>query len=171
MLDIFAELLKERKPEAKVPVFYLSPLNPFPEVEQFIERCKLIYPIEIFKYSDSSMKPALAQFLADNPLVKLILIGVRRTDPNCEHLDYLQATDDDWPPCMRLHPLLDWDYNSLWGYILDKEVPHCVLYDHGYTSIGDRSNSSPNPLLLEKGQYRPAYELEDQDAERGGRHD
>lgn len=60
----------------------------------------------------------------------------------------------------------------------------CELYDYGYTSLGSTYNTFPNPLLrstasgtlvdggadsLPLGGWRPAWELEDEDAERAGR--
>ncbi|GAA5834614.1 hypothetical protein JCM9279_007060 [Rhodotorula babjevae] len=63
----------------------------------------------------------------------------------------------------------------------------CELYDYGYTSLGSTHNTFPNPLLRAPalpadstaasggdfphplGGWRPAWELEDEDAERAGR--
>ncbi|GAA5866764.1 hypothetical protein JCM3774_001793 [Rhodotorula dairenensis] len=60
----------------------------------------------------------------------------------------------------------------------------CELYDYGYTSLGSTHNTFPNPLLRSTasgtlvggvedstplGGWRPAWELEDEDAERAGR--
>lgn len=43
-------------------------------------------------------------------------------------------------------------------------MPYCVLYDQGYTSLGERGNTSKNEALrLPNGQYRPAYELAEEE--------
>ena len=36
-----------------------------------------------------------------------------------------------------------------------------MLYDQGYTSLGEKHNSVPNPELKLEDGYRPAYELQD----------
>ena len=37
---------------------------------------------------------------------------------------------------VKLNPLADWDYERVWQYIRDNDVPYNRLYDQGYTSIG-----------------------------------
>jgi len=37
---------------------------------------------------------------------------------------------------VKLNPLADWDYERVWQYIRDNDVPYNKLYDQGYTSIG-----------------------------------
>ncbi len=37
---------------------------------------------------------------------------------------------------IKLNPLADWDYERVWQYIRDNDVPYNKLYDQGYTSIG-----------------------------------
>ena len=77
-----------------------------------------------------------------------------------------------------MFPILDWDYCAIWSFLRKLELPYCSLYDEGFTSIGERHNSRPNPRLMigeeEEGnevqsnseKYRPAYELTDGDLER-----
>ena len=53
-------------------------------------------------------------------------------------------------------------------------MPYCVLYDMGYTSLGEQDNTIKNPhLKIESpdGQvsYLPAYELKDEAYERESR--
>ena len=37
---------------------------------------------------------------------------------------------------VKLNPLAAWDYERVWQYIRDNDVPYNKLYDQGYTSIG-----------------------------------
>lgn len=84
-------------------------------------------------------------------------------------------TDPDWPQVMRVNPLLEWDFSHIWDYLLMFKVPYCDLYDKGYTSLGNITNTKQNPDLLcydpvEKMQkYLPAYRLLDSAKERHGR--
>lgn len=71
---------------------------------------------------------------------------------------------------MRINPLLDWSCANIWEYILEKKVPYCSLYNHGYTSIGNTNNTVPNPhLKINDDTFKPAYELNDDALERAGR--
>lgn len=70
-------------------------------------------------------------------------------------------------------------------FIRHLRVPYCVLYDRGYTSLGGTTDTLPNPVLATEKtptvngtngasssstpQFRPAYELVDDDEERLGR--
>jgi FAD synthetase len=82
--------------------------------------------------------------------------------------------------CLNL--LLDKLTHSSLQFIRHLEIPYCSLYDEGYTSLGGTLDTHPNPVLLKKPlsptespaespkpQFRPAYELTEDDEERLGR--
>jgi FAD synthetase len=88
-------------------------------------------------------------------------------------MDDFAPTDKTWPQFMRVNPILDWTYSEIWFFIRLLQLPYCSLYDQGYTSIDDTSNTVPNKELLLISQsdndsktYLPAYRLRNQDAER-----
>lgn len=69
-------------------------------------------------------------------------------------------------------------------FIRHLDIPYCSLYDLGYTSLGGTTDTHPNPVLKadpetsahgkdhvspHEYEYRPAYELVDDDEERLGR--
>jgi FAD synthetase len=63
-------------------------------------------------------------------------------------------------------------------FIRHLKIPYCSLYDLGYTSLGGTTDTHPNPVLKAHGdaseemssqEYRPAYELVDDEEERLGR--
>ena len=75
---------------------------------------------------------------------------------------------------MRAHPILSWDYQQVWQFLVGFGLPYCKLYDMGYTSIGSRFDTEKNALLLRPdGTYKPAHTLvlnaRDAALERGGR--
>lgn len=70
---------------------------------------------------------------------------------------------------MRVFPILDWDYCAVWHFLRSFSLPYCSLYDQGFTSLGEKHNSQPNPQLKNEGEangYRAAYELTDGSLER-----
>lgn len=148
---------------------YVRPQDSFPEVDKFVEECRVRYPLQSEVY-DAPMKSALSLFIKKHPEVSAIFVGTRRADPYSENLKFMQATDDGWPRFVRVHPMLDWEYDDIWNVLRGTHTPYCVLYDGGFTSIGGTSSTIPNPALREpSGDYKPAYELENFDLERAGR--
>jgi 3'-phosphoadenosine 5'-phosphosulfate sulfotransferase (PAPS reductase)/FAD synthetase len=49
---------------------------------------------------------------------------------------------------MRISPILRWDYAAVWNCLRGADLAFCSLYAQGYTSLGLRSTSVPNPALL-----------------------
>ena len=75
---------------------------------------------------------------------------------------------------MRVNPILSWNYEDVWAFIRSLNIPYCILYDRGYTSLGSRQTTVPNPelqLIDENGKisYSPAYTLKKNSSERSGR--
>lgn len=68
-------------------------------------------------------------------------------------------------------PILNWNYNDVWDFIFQFNIPYCSLYDQGYTSIGNKSDTIKNPKLFnQKLQiYEPAFKLCNQNFERNSR--
>ncbi|KAI9327067.1 hypothetical protein DFJ73DRAFT_632278 [Zopfochytrium polystomum] len=154
-----------------VPTLYVMPPDPFPEVEEFVDRMAKRYNLNVMR-TTASMKDGLQSFLDAFPEVKAILLGTRSTDPYSERLQDFSPTDHGWPTVMRVNPVLTWSYKDIWTYLIDFSVPYCCLYDQGYTSLGGRSNTLPNPLLQNPDRpsgYDPARLLEDERCERNGR--
>ncbi|XP_053670638.1 FAD synthase-like [Anopheles nili] len=163
--------LKDAK---RIKCIYVRPRKPFDEIEEFVELCRDHYGITISTI-DGGIKAALELICKQDQQIKACIMGSRRSDPYCERLASFQQTDPGWPELMRINPLLEWTCEDIWSYIRDNNVPYCSLYDRGYTSIGDQSNTIPNPHLkveMANGDvtYLPAFNLRDADKyERAGR--
>ncbi|KAH8356504.1 hypothetical protein KR084_003543, partial [Drosophila pseudotakahashii] len=187
LLDLLMRFLRQENiSSGDIPMLYIKSGDSFTEIDHFVERCVRNYRVELVEY-EGSLKEALTHMSADMPRIRAVFVGSRNTDPYCQHLAPMQPTDNDWPPMMRLNPLLEWSYHDVWHYIHLNSVPYCSLYDRGYTSIGNRSNTIPNPHLrrpesqcdcdsdsvpacsCDPGGFRPAWELEDPTLERAGR--
>lgn len=87
-----------------------------------------------------------------------------------ENLHEVQATDNGWPKFIRINPILNWSYSLIWEYIDKYEIDYCKLYNQGYTSLGSRLKTLPNPkLVTENGTFLHARALKDATFERLGR--
>ncbi|KAI0158536.1 hypothetical protein BJ166DRAFT_592773 [Pestalotiopsis sp. NC0098] len=162
---------------ASLPVLlqaiYIRPASPFPEVDEFVAQTSKEYHLDLAT-SDKPMKQALAEYLQEMFDVKAVFVGTRRTDPHGADLIHFQETDGDWPRFIRIHPVIDWHYREVWGFIRALDIPYCPLYDKGYTSLGGTDDTHPNPVLKagdkeKSDQFRPAYELIEDHEERLGR--
>jgi FAD synthetase len=151
---------------------YIVPPNPFPAVTAFVQSSATTYHLALTQYA-APMRDAFASYLADFPTVRAIFVGTRRTDPHGARLTHFDPTDGGWPAFMRIHPVIDWHYADIWGFIREVGVEYCELYDMGYTSLGGTDDTHPNPALAVEdgggGKFRPAYELVEDEEERLGR--
>lgn len=173
LLHLVAAVWQRKSVSRPIQAIYFRTLDPFSEVEAFIQDAIKRYKVE-FTVIPGPIKQALALLLQCKPHVKAALMGTRRSDPYSESLSAFQITDPGWPQFMRVNPMLDWSYQDVWTFIKQLSVPYCTLYDLGYTSIGNRNNTGPNPNLRyidNNGvtRYKPAYCLLDDKGEREGR--
>lgn len=73
-------------------------------------------------------------------------MGSRKTDPYCENLDLFSQSDvkKGYPNFMRVNPILNWSYETVWNFIHAFEIPYCSLYEQGYTYLGNKRNTTKN---------------------------
>ncbi|KAF4461282.1 fad synthetase [Fusarium albosuccineum] len=159
-------------PPEKIQSVYIVAAHPFPEIDEFVETSSAEYSLEVARYV-LPMKKGLEIYLEERPSIKAIFVGTRRTDPHGEKLTHFDPTDAGWPSFMRIHPVIDWHYVQIWAFIRHLGISYCPLYDQGYTSLGGKKDTHPNPHLKKEGQngqgFRPAYELIEDYEERLGR--
>ncbi|KAL1303555.1 hypothetical protein AAFC00_006925 [Neodothiora populina] len=155
-------------------VYIVTP-HTFPQVEKFVESTTETYFLDLAHYK-KPMREAFEDYLQDKRSVRAIFVGTRRTDPHGGSLKYFDPTDRGWPSFTRIHPVIDWHYAEVWTFVRHLKIPYCSLYDLGYTSLGGTTDTHPNPALkasdeagASQEEYRPAYELMDDDEERLGR--
>lgn len=165
MLILFLAVIHEKFPNEKLSLdfkldsIYVNSEVPFKELEDFIEESSQYYYLDQFTIK-SSMKSGFEHYLkVVNPKVKAIVVGIRYADPYGADLQYEQKTDHDWPDFLRIHPILHWNYNEIWDFLIGCDLKYCPMYDMGYTSLGGIKNTIPNPNLLNKDNYYPAYRL------------
>ncbi|KAI1726777.1 putative molybdopterin binding domain-containing protein [Ditylenchus destructor] len=152
--------------------FHILHSDEFPDVVQFSQEISPKYKLEL-RQLNGPIRGGLAQLKADQPNVVAVLMGSRFTDPNGRYMNSkCEWTDADWPHLLRVCPVLDWSYSEIWAAIRGLCIPYCSLYDEGYTSLGEKSKTHPNPALKISGKenkYRAAYYLQDEHLERCSR--
>lgn len=150
---------------------YVASEKAFEEVDTFVDNSCQEYGLQQIRLSEP-MKAAFEHFLSENPTVKAIIVGIRRSDPYGQQLKPFDPTDSGWPDFMRVHPVLEWKYVNIWDFLRGTDSAYCCLYDKGYTSLGGTDSTVPNPKLLKKGtcaEFLPAYALVKDEEERLGR--
>lgn len=157
-----------------IKFLYVRCDEPFSEVEQFIQSTANLYKFS-YVTLEGNLKDSISTYLKSHPTVKAMLMGTRRSDPGASNLNHFCHTDSDWPSVVRILPLLNWSYSDVWHFLRQLQVPYCILYDRGYTSLGDKSKTIQNPLLAVQHNhknfqsYKPAYMLQDLEHERKSR--
>ncbi|KZC11319.1 FAD synthase [Dufourea novaeangliae] len=143
----------------------------FPEVDSFVEKAAQYYNLELIR-KERPIIAALSALVEERKNLKASLMGMRKGDPGSENVKPFTQTDPGWPNIIRVNPILNWTYEQVWSFLLKHNVPYCSLYDQGYTSLGSKSTTLPNPRLKNpnnSSSYLPAYTLVDESTERQGR--
>ncbi|XP_012273478.1 FAD synthase [Orussus abietinus] len=169
VLHLVASVCKVRN-LSKLLCLYVEE-DTFPEVDEFVEQAERYYGLDIVR-KRGPIKAALRSLLEEKEGLKAGIMGTRRNDPGAANVDAFTMTDPGWPAIMRVFPILDWSYADVWSFLLTNDVPYCSLYDKGYSSLGTKVNTKPNPLLVldeEDSVYLPAFLLSEDSAERQGR--
>jgi FAD synthetase len=152
-----------------VPVFYREETEMFEEVDQFVKQRAHELELTMIKLENKNFKDCLQEFIDKTEAIAIIM-GVRVGDPRSKNLKVLVPTDEGWPSIIRVNPILDWSYRDVWDFILFLDISYCCLYNQGYTSLGNKTNTKPNEYLKkDSGGYSEAYLLQDPEKERAGR--
>lgn len=171
MLIIYLATIYERvQNETQINSVHITNSQLFPQVQAFLDKTIDEYHLSYFNINDN-LRSGFETYLLENPKIKAIVVGIRRTDPYAADLHYMTPTDHGWPQFMRINPVLEWGYHHIWHFLRYNTIEYCSLYDEGYTSIGGVHNTTKNPALLQGEHYKPAYTLEDESMERLSRSD
>jgi phosphoadenosine phosphosulfate reductase len=160
-------LYRDLNPQPPIPVLFLDTLYHFPETLALLQRVQTRYQPELQVYRPLGLE-SRQQFEATHgdrlwerdvtqfhhltkvaPLQRALQeLGVtawitgRRQDQS-DQRSLLPVFEQDRQGRVKINPLAHWDYKSVWKYIITHQVPYNVLYDQGYTSIGDEPLTTP----------------------------
>jgi len=160
LLDLVLRRKFPNDPErtlAKLKVVYFEKDDDFPEMIEFSKNMSVLYGFVIGTYPGDYKKGLQ---ILENQGTKAILMGQRKTDPYGATLEHFTPCTKGWPNIIRVNPILDWSYRTIWAFLRILHLPYCKLYDEGYTSLGSVSTTTKHPALLSTdGVARPAHEL------------
>jgi FAD synthetase len=83
----------------------------------------------------------LQDFMRENKSLKAVLMGTRKNDPHTglikfkswlENMEIISTSDKNYPPILRINPILYWSYEQVWTFIKKFEIPYCSLYNLGF---------------------------------------
>ncbi|XP_050434345.1 FAD synthase isoform X3 [Adelges cooleyi] len=174
LLHLLLAVMKELKLCGPLKVVYFRSDDQFPEEEEYVHLIEKKYDLDL-EIIEGELKGGLTNFLTKNPEFRASVIGTRQSDNDSTKLQFFQNTDPGWPPLIRVQPLINWNYETVWSFLRQFSIPYCCLYDKGYTSLGNKSNSKPNPHLkyideeTREIKYLPAFLLQNVKSERQSR--
>ena len=152
--------------------FHFSIPNSFEEMDLFLNESASLYGVEL-RLIDASkgFKQGLEELIQTaQSKLDAVFMGTRKIDPDGQFIGVFEKTSSGWPEMMRVSPILEWDYQDVWQFILDLSIPYCTLYDLGYTSLGSVKDTVRNEALKQPDDsFLPAYYLMDGNLERAGR--
>lgn len=82
----------EDRPVVPTCIYFIE-TNPFPEVDKFMEETKKLLNLNIIEV-ERNFKVSMKK-LVENHSLKAVIMGSRRTDPYCDRLDKITASDVD----------------------------------------------------------------------------
>jgi FAD synthetase len=129
----------------KIKFVHFVKENEFEEIEQFRHEIEADFGITVQLFS-SDFKREVGRLIEEQG-IKAIIMGNRRTDPWSADLKPMTESSAGWPAFMRIFPIINWDYRTVWAFLRGYSLKYCSLYDKGFTSLGEKHNSVPNPHL------------------------
>mmetsp|Transcript_1174 Transcript_1174/g.4593 ORF Transcript_1174/g.4593 Transcript_1174/m.4593 type:complete len:902 (+) Transcript_1174:2323-5028(+) len=116
----------------------------FPELDAFVRASAKRYGFNLITYS-SGFVEGLQELVSERARPPALVLGTRATDPNGVSATPFEPSSPSWPAFMRINPILNWSYADVWTFLRGNGLAYCSLYDLGYTSLGNSTNSVTNP--------------------------
>lgn len=88
-----------------------------------------IPPTRLFRYCCETLKEGGGSG-------RLVVTGVRNAESNARAGRRMVEVCMKDPTKTFLHPIIDWTNADVWEFLNSRNIPHCSLYDEGFTRIG-----------------------------------
>ncbi|KAI8587638.1 phosphoadenosine phosphosulfate reductase [Geranomyces variabilis] len=75
--------------------------------------------------------------------VRAVFTGRRRTQRGARSAIPILELDSSAPGVLKVNALAAWDYDAVWAYVRQNNVPYNALIDKGYKSVGDVHSTLP----------------------------
>jgi FAD synthetase len=153
---------------ASLRVIFFEQPDEFDEIDSFVRDMVARYRLQLVA-DRGGFAEGLETCIAQHGS-RAFVLGTRHGDPNAAGQQCFSPSSDWMPPFMRVNPIIEWEYGLVWEFLRGWQLPICNLYEHGYTSLGKRSQTCRNPALRRPdGSHGAAWELQDGSLERAGR--
>lgn len=140
-----------------VPIIYLDTGFQFPEADEFKERLRARYHLNIIEHRAALSVVEQAMVYGDRLYARDpdLCCRLRKVEPLRQALKgfdaWIAALRRDQSPTragigliewnarhqlVKINPLAAWTRRQVWDYIVKHDLPYHPLYDEGYTSIG-----------------------------------
>lgn len=130
---------------SELTCIYFQEANEFDAIQSFMSEMSTAYSLSL-AHMCGSFKLGLIALQASKP-IRAIFMGQRAGDPGAT-AEKVAHSDKGWPDFDRVNPLIEWSYDEVWIFLRQFRLPYCTLYEQGYTSLGHKFNTAPNPALL-----------------------
>ncbi|KAL0316202.1 UNVERIFIED_CONTAM: FAD synthase [Sesamum radiatum] len=94
-----------------IRTIYFESSSAFPEINSFTYDTAFVYKLQM-DIIRLDFKSGLEALLKDKP-IRAIFLGVRIGDPTAVGQEQFSPSSPGWPPFMRVNPILDWSYRSV----------------------------------------------------------
>ncbi|KAJ3412967.1 hypothetical protein HDV05_008682 [Chytridiales sp. JEL 0842] len=137
------DLARRVEQKYNTPVIIYKPLGTDTRQEFEAKHGEKLWEVdaEIYDYL-VKVEPARRAVLDHN--AQVTITGRRRSQgADRANIPILEIDNTVSPPLLKLNALASWDYNEVWTYIQQNEVPYNALVEKGYKSIGDWHSTVP----------------------------
>ena len=93
-----------------IKIIYFDNPQQFPEIKEFIH--KMLYDLNVEPVTFTCCFKDGVEDAVRNYQMKAVLMGVRRGDPHTEEAEHFHPSTSNYPPFMRVYPILNWNYED-----------------------------------------------------------
>lgn len=134
---VLLHLCKTVYRDEKIKAFLNITGKDFPEALEFVDNLSRDWGVEVIKVKKSDKIKAIETGISKFG-IKAYISAIRREENEARSREtYISKRETH----MRIHPILDFTEKDIWEYIKKFNVPYLKLYDEGFRSLGEKTNT------------------------------